>query len=917
MHMDPLFERAMQFGKRKCPTTGLSNLYVAQTVDRDGNVTSETYGMNTFTNYGFEQYLNQNKSWPHNLYIGAGTDTSVSFMQTQELIDPITLSSDASSLRDITKGYGYPMYYYPYTDGTTSDAIITCVCKFQVSVFDYNIDSVSDDVRISEYGIGTAWNELWTHSWVYDIEGVRSSITKRVNERLYITVYFCMTYLESLIKQGWSEGRYAVITTPKRFLDTTTNGTCMTETAAGIYRRYNQLGVVNRNFTKSIVANNQITKYTNLNEFDINNVVGALGGYLDGFYNYTDGFVIVEPCIRSRPENIDTVVQCEIDNFSSTSLSTYFGKNIAISSSNTGLRAPFTQLDLTGVYLYNRYTHQYDVPVSFLNDANHWYTETTMETGLATPIYYTNKDEYLEMFVYQNLNINDAITGFNNDDVRTIYATDSYWNRDSWIQITTRDTIPTNVRNKRYYITDTKTASLVPKRTTKPLQLISRVGIEQSMQFTFDTITRQYDSCCNVSRGYIVVNNNVYIPSSNIAYTIGSDIGSILPGGTTNNRSFCYNNIIVSMTYGTQYWVTNMDTLDAIYCVKCNTTGDDGFGTTTTNLYSETYKTISNNGLLCLQATNQNKALVLDMTRKHPGSENNLRHFTFDSYMACAIYSTNNERYVAYITTESTPKLCVYDFTTDSVKYTWDLPSGVTASSIVLMWGLNNHIWFTDGSRYCYHCLITTGNIEPCVNVPTLITSKTNGLYHVTITAVNDVIMVYSINQRSMQMVYYTRIDSEDYVKTVYNMSDFYVDVRMSDANMCCYLTYIQNSTLALIVSYGYSSNVSIGSARHIIDFGQWLNPPEGSDGPVKSDLYFASSDKQYRHFYPYGECVIYKDQIIPIAYMMPTRLVGTTLTHTSINNVKHVSGKQWSMVVTNGTPLHYGESGFPPGSRN
>ena len=97
MHMDPLFERAMQFGKRKCPTTGLSNLYVAQTVDRDGNVTSETYGMNTFTNYGFEQYLNQNKSWPHNLYIGAGTDTSVSFMQTQELIDPITLSSDASS----------------------------------------------------------------------------------------------------------------------------------------------------------------------------------------------------------------------------------------------------------------------------------------------------------------------------------------------------------------------------------------------------------------------------------------------------------------------------------------------------------------------------------------------------------------------------------------------------------------------------------------------------------------------------------------------------------------------------------------------------------------------------------------------------------------------------------------------------
>ena len=173
-----MFNRAMEFAKNHRPSGGLSNLYVARTIDRDGNVTSETYGMNTMTDLGFEKFFTNEDSFPRKLFIGQGSTQGVSFLQTHVLIDPITSESDSESLRNTTIDYGYPMYYYPIPGDAAGNGLVTCVCKFQVSTFDYNITNISQAITITEYGIGSDYENLWTHSWVYDITGHKARITK-------------------------------------------------------------------------------------------------------------------------------------------------------------------------------------------------------------------------------------------------------------------------------------------------------------------------------------------------------------------------------------------------------------------------------------------------------------------------------------------------------------------------------------------------------------------------------------------------------------------------------------------------------------------------------------------------------------------------------------------------------------------
>ena len=369
MAFDPLFSRVMEFGKNKRPESGLSNLYVAQTIDQDGNVTSETYGMNTFTNYGFARFFYNNDAWPHQMYIGRGNEVgSFSFLQDPHLIEPITTACD--NTRNTTIDYKYPMYFYD------AGNLATCVCKFQVSTFNEVVDGISDDVSIYEYGIGSAINQLWTHSWVYDISGAQTFITKHMNEKLVITVYFCMTYNISLITNGWNEGRYTVITTLEKFLGTRTGDVNMTESNAGIYQRYNRANAYGRTFTRSMLSDNQITKYTNLNEFEILNQTGTNNGYLDGFYNYTSGFLTMEPQVLNTPEAFDIVVQNQYDDFYSTAFADLMGRDVS------GYQMPFTQANIQHMYLYNRHTRSYSTEIPFINDPNRWYDESPMMTNI-------------------------------------------------------------------------------------------------------------------------------------------------------------------------------------------------------------------------------------------------------------------------------------------------------------------------------------------------------------------------------------------------------------------------------------------------------------------------------------------------------------------------------------------------------
>lgn len=942
-----LYRNAMEFAKNKRPfATGFGNIYVARTFDRDGNQTSETYGMNMLTEYGFNQYFTRtDTSFPKYLYIGNSYDREESVLNRTSLFSYYTQEHDNDSLRNTTKNYNYPMYYYEIPGSNPKNGIVTCVGKYQTSYFDYTINGVEQDFEITEYGLGTSPSALWTHSWVYDKQGAYAQVTKRTGERLEITIFLCISYQTSIIKNAWANNRYMVLTGVKDFVEYRMNGYDV-----GTFRRNNELAVSDpyndskgssvdssgnttapRRFSITSTSTGQraMTRYCNIASFNIYNTSGVENGYIDGFFWRCTGFKIIEPQVltEANAESFDIIVRDTFDNFTYTSLSNRFGEN----TTKAGY-APFTQADIQNVYLYDRFQGDYLNPVSFTNDKNHWYTETSLQTSLATIISHTDiKDEIIQLYVYQNLHTEDPISYFDNVNIQTIYATDEYWNRSTWELISIPNDpnqIPAALKTKRYYITSSNTNSLMPVRESIPFTLSPNNATAKTFVFNLGNGQRSTCEWYHPTHGYFVYGPNIYIPSTNATFLIGTGTGITASTDFNAGNSYCYGNFIMSF-YGSDrnasITVTNVTDFSHIYSTIKLLTGDDGFTAfSEATPFDYTYRTESGTGLLCIQKTNANEAVVYDMTNQISGAENQLYRKHFDAKMSCSIYSTQNKKQIAYLTTESTPTIKVYDFTqnTDIAEFT--LPSGATDAT--LMWGLNDYLWATNGSSWsCVYKISNGSGSGTNTNICTLITNKTN-LKNIMWTCVDDVIIIYNQTDHNYANAYYCRIDNNgSQVSTIFNLSDFARSTTGHYYYSTYKLKYIENGkTLVLLVSMYYTnhsnqhgSNSSYrGCNRDIIDFGQWLNPPATHDGPVNNSWQTEGKEDTPGWAY-YGEHVIWGNRQIPIALMMPIRLVGKTRTISAVNYIKNIGAKQFSISITNERPDYWNSQrpGYPPGT--
>lgn len=950
-----IYKKAIEFAKHKRPNGGLGNIYVARTIDRDGNVTSETYGMNQLTEYGLIQYFNVNDSgaetgsaFPYYLYIGDGVEHSISLINDNvtggghKLSSYVTQEHDDDASRDRTVDYRYPMYYYPIPGDANNDGIVTCVCKFQTSMFPENIANISQEFNITEYGIGTGPEKLWTHSWVYDKTGRYASITKKPNERLQVIIFFCLSYKTSMITSDYANNRYSVITTLERFLGSNNNNH-MKDTSCGTMRRYNEDGSADGYATRtiswssSVVSAHSQTKYTNIAPFNLMRISGAENGYIDGFYSYSPGFRIVEPQVLSEQnaEEFDIILRDTYHNFcpTSTSMSLRFGENSDVTS-------PFTQADIEYVCLYDKYRGDYENSVDFSNDKNHWYCEAPMQKDFNTPIYYTDiNDTIAEMYVYQNIHTEDPIEYFNNTNIQSIYATDAYWDRASWTQITNptaASKIPEALKTKRYYITSTDQNSLLPVRRSGLFTLIPDNATRETLNFSryerIDEVGCGTNTCENYDNGYYVKMAHVYIPSLLQTFQIGppGDKLNASIGYSYAYQHFCYRKNIVTLPLqdgsNDVAYVTNLDDLSQPYSVLNSLTGENGFTSMGARAGNRLYTTESSTGLLCMQKTDADECVVMDLTNKIIGSNNQFYKKRFDSKMACAIYNTeNDDRHFAYVDAQNPSTIVVYDFATETSITTLNLPNGATDTT--MMWALNDHIWATNGSSWCQHWDLTTNDPNPngeSCNSMTLVTSRSNA-YLTKITAVKDVILIYNANNVSSSNAFFTRTDQTQ--STIFNLNDFTYTADNYLTTSRYSLKYIEKGkTLALVVNYAssYDNHNGWGSYRRLIDFGQYLTMPPGADGPVPNVVNShlrasSSSDTIYPSWITYGEHVIYGKEKIPISLLMPHRLVGRTRTHSTVNAIKHVNGKQFSVTYTNSPPGEWSEDkpGYPPGTLN
>ena len=895
-----MLNRAQEFVNHHRQDGGLSNLYVLRVINSDGQMTDEKYGMNYMTDYGFEQFmtvLNSNgqhtQNFPKNLYVGTGANYTANMYEENQLFQGLFPNGNnltPATVSDSTIDYAYPLYYYPIPN--KNDSLITVVCKYLDCYFDESINET--DVSITEYGLGSDQDHLWTHSFVYDNKGDRTSVIKHTNDKLEITVFLCLTYYESMIKGGYENNRFVAITTMERFLSYH-----MGENRIFTYKRNNV--VANRTINDhqfSTLENRSITKTTNCQDFTLYRQTGNDQEYINGFAQYTTGFIVLEPQTLDTPEEFSINLRNYLSNMSSTSLNDRFGK------SDDESVAPFTQIDLTskpnyGVYLYDRYTGEYSNKLQITMNTSHQYSETPLQTNCGIPIYYTNMDTVMTMYLYQNINTDDPITRFNNADVSSIYATDEYWSHGSWQQITDPSHIPLELQTKRYYITSSNVNSLNPVRSTQALTITPQ-GRSNISCINSEIYGQKY-SCDNYENGYYVIANKIFLHNSNKTYTIQS--GSNNFGIDNRNHSFSYGKKIVSIdgTNGHVFITDVSDQNDISTLFRANT-HSEMFSTTPGYVYSSD----TGNGIICVKAQNIDEAVIINI-------RNGTSITRLQCKMACAI---NNTTYVAYITTDETPKLVIWNYDTN-VKYKeYDLPEDGT--DVQFMCGLGDYVWITDGQAWCYYYNLSIGTqYTACENYLGLITSSNkNQFSYIRQTCVEDVLMIYNGTDVSINNVIYVTTDDP----TRFNSLSDFSGLSWNSSQIVCYLRYIHEQTingkkvktLMLLISGEYYQNYqNLGDGYIVIDFGKYLNLKErGIDQvslPVAPNRYGV---------YLYGPYLVDGTKLIPLEYLMNFRLVGSTNTITTVNNITHISNKSWNVKITNVRPSDYGDTAIPPGNQ-
>ena len=873
------FERAMFFARnfaQKHPGQSISNLYVIQRVDRDGNVLDEKYGMNLVTDYGITTFFaNIYNYFPQYLYVGQGGGGSVTFDTTSNtLITP--LSTNAATVSDAYRYYNFPIYY------DRSTGLVTTVCQFLVCYLDYDFDGWYQDMSIYEYGIGSAYNQLWTHSWVYDNFGGLGVITKRPNERLVFTVYLCMSYSINLINTEWNRGKYAIITSPRRFFENH-----MREDNLQTFKRYSVYSNKAKSNTQTAFDNTtkSIDIVSNLTDFTVTTGETADTGYVDGFRNISSGFVSFERATMSPPCTFDTVMKPDTasaekpEGFSDT-----FGKANFL---------PFTQLTVSKSYTFNPSTGLYDLEDgTILNDPNRWYDENSMEHDAAVLMYYSYHDTATPMYIYINMKTDDPILSIGGN-LLTVYATNEYWDKTKWVFINDLANVPNtcdlvdgqgnplNPRCMKYWITTSNSEDLKPTRASQKFTYVDSNNAN-SIHHTFTTPVGFFDGIGSQTYEWFLVDNTVY--------SIGGTYSVVLSAktGWDNIQSYTTGATILSLISSSDsFLITDMTQSNPTATTVQNTAG-------ISNLWN-CYRTDSKNGRMVISDYANSKLLKIDYRDGSNVTQVGINNCT----IGCAIMLTE---YYAMIDSSNPKTILVKNFDTnvDVTSFT------VTGNNPVLLFGYRDHLYVSDCSTYLILCDITNGTMTVCDAYPNSNFSGTNRASLRT-EASTDFMCLYRYDQSNTET--YTRI-FEHFRPTLCRPlgsnpgnNHAYQHIVLHELNK----TANGVTTLMLLTTRYWASGQSYGNRQLAVDLGSYMT----SD---KTDTtgWFAITRYNKRRWIEYGEHIICEQDSFLAANLVPHRIVGTTNTVSAIDTFKNVRDKRWTTTVTNISEWQ----GKPPGNQ-
>ena len=869
--MDESYKLLTEFLKNTHRSAGFGNIYVARAVDKNGKTVDVKFGKNIFTDNGMARYFISNEDFPNKFFIGfGGYDIGITYTDT-ELIDPYDTEA---TLISATRNYAYPMYF---DGGEGRSHLITVVCRALQVKFPLTITGLPDAISISEYGIGTSRTSLWTHSWVYDTLGRPAVIIKYPEQELYIDVYFCMSYQESMILDNWTNHRYTMITTMEAFFqgDKRMGGTIYT------FRRGNMKTARTSTTTTSNFQNNVITKYINLDSFVMYRQLSETDGYMDGFLFWSNGFVTAERELLTTSEAIDEIIIPQ--GFKDTCISDKFGNYDAES-------IPITQCNVSHSYLYNPTSHAWDITESFINDPNKWYTETLLQRTCATPLYYTNNNSIMQLYLYQNINTSDPILSFDNN-METVYACEKYWDKTTWHHITNLLRVPDvdtneyghtlNCQTARYYTTSlsSENISLTPHRQSEGFVIIPTGG--RSVEYPFIKSGYTWKEV-NGSEQYhwYKYGNNIYFPDYPATYTF-SEVND------TGYSFACGKYLVEFITTNDVIYYDMSDPTTAPTAQTLNLP----FGNRSINLASAVYRSDNGRGLITVQAKSYDISYVLDFNQSTPTATE------YQTKKMCAVWGEDR---IAYIPADDTSHIKVYEFgTTNAVIQTMDVPTGYNPA---ILFGHTNYVWMTSStSTVDSHCYDITTGVDTSI-VPITDLSNTS-VETICMTAVDDCFIIYKRTQANYINNYWFRLTEPTVVHDLNGLST----TAGQNTGVQYFLNKVHGGAIALLRVNVRNNGNTQNAISIVCDFGNWM------DGNTQY-VYLSpasTADDAIAPLIPYGGYLISNNNIkYPLEHWMPHRVIGTTNTIGTVNHIVNIRNKQYYTTFSNVGDF----VGLPPG---
>ena len=869
---------------------GVSNVYIFETVDRDGNTTDIKYGMNLMTNNGFNKIYKQNTTFALSnsvhLYVGEGSDPIVKTMST---MTHVLFGGLAATNDDTAKDFAYPIMYHPGQESNTG--LITLISRFGIVYYDYNITNYDYDAPITEYGIGTSSSDLWTYSHIYDMNGDKGTIVKKPNEKMTIYIYTCLSLYENVIMDSWAKNIFIGLTTNQIMFQR------MRETDLRTYKRNNSQ--TTRNDGKQFVYDDTLSQadidagidsiirnYITMGPFTIWAQEGAANGYIDGFIFYATGCMIINPEYMPQPEDVVLNDFTSNDITKASGFSDRFGVTVS-SSYNKNTYPPFTTLSDITVNTFNYNTGEFDNPCPFDNDNNMQYSNAGMETSYAIPIYYFANGQIQTAYLYQNINPSNPILSVAQGQAFLV-ATDKYWDQSTWITITDMTNIPVAARQCKYWIAGSNSAGVIPTRQTHPFELLESVGgtngYTNFVQGAFNTVHQglkpyadMHDYNCAVVGGKICALNRLrgYDFGDNSYQRAHMSYGKwLISFGNVNNN---VNTIDVST-------LNNSEPDTSVLTVTRNL----GFSSNV-NTYTQTYRTESGTGIICVQATTLSEAAVLKL-----GST--ITSNVYPWMRSCSIYGTS---LIAYIPTTDTTNIHIFDTTLSTdVGNVIPLPTDYTPYA---MFGNNNHLWFYDNTT-TYHVDIssTTRDLEVCdKNLNWLTYANSHRLRFANL---DDMLVAYdySSNNYTFTDMYLILNNTPTHIGDLSAFSNN-TGFDSSSRSRLVQLRYVNTNSLYCSIQtgeHGWSPAEANKIRRYYCDLGRYLKT---GTAWMRYTSIGGDSNNAHNGTYFYGEKVFDNAyRVFPAVNMMEIKLTGKTRTITTFNHTKRISNKQFELGFTN-----------------